>query len=192
MGDFNFRLNKYSKLEVEQMMRGKQYGKLLQMDQVYTIITCSWNLNWDSTRVSFQMKHAQNEQLVFLDFLEGSIDFPASYKFDIGTNTYDSRQTALFTTIILLLWQALTSRLCYIFSPKQRIPAWCDRIVYFVQAGAFEGFDLQAKLEMYTSLQQYTCSDHKPVVATLNLRVSRTLLLSFQNIDKVSLILIIY
>ena len=45
-------------------------------------------------------------------------------------------------------------------------------MLYYVQTDAFEGFDLKAKVEEYTSLQQYTCSDHKPVVAQLNLVVS--------------------
>ncbi|XP_013412446.1 72 kDa inositol polyphosphate 5-phosphatase isoform X1 [Lingula anatina] len=52
-----------------------------------------------------QLKRLQNEGLIFDHFQEGRICFPPTYKFDIGTDDYDT-------------------------SPKQRIPSYTDRILF--------------------------------------------------------------
>ena len=54
-----------------------------------------------------------------------------------------------------------------IFSSKQRIPAWCDRILYKVQTD-LEG--LKAKKRKYDS-PAYMKGDHKPVVASFDVNV---------------------
>ena len=57
------------------------------------------------------------------------------------------------------------------FSPKQRRPAWCDRILYMVHEDAFDGLDLRVQQHCYTSLMPYWNSDHKPVVSELEFKV---------------------
>ena len=42
---------------------------------------------------------------VFKGFVEGSLTFPPTYKYDAGTDVFDT-------------------------SPKQRVPSWTDRILY--------------------------------------------------------------
>jgi len=52
-----------------------------------------------------QLEREKRRGNVFVGFREGPLNFPPTYKFDKGTDTYDS-------------------------SAKQRIPAWTDRILY--------------------------------------------------------------
>ncbi len=52
-----------------------------------------------------QLLRSISEKRAFPDFAEGEIDFPPTFKFDKGTDEYDS-------------------------SHKQRIPAWTDRILF--------------------------------------------------------------
>ena len=60
------------------------------------------------------------------------------------------------------------------FSKKQRKPAWCDRILYMVHEDSFEGMRLGVAQHSYTSIMEYTDSDHKPVVSDLDFKVPRT------------------
>lgn len=39
----------------------------------------------------FQLTKAVTEELIFLDFLEGQLDFPPTFKYDVGTDEYDTR-----------------------------------------------------------------------------------------------------
>ena len=39
----------------------------------------------------FQLKECMEEDLIFIDFKEGEITFPPTYKFDPGTDKYDTR-----------------------------------------------------------------------------------------------------
>merc|ERR1719329_1717242 len=52
-----------------------------------------------------QLKIAMHEQEAFLGFEEGELTFPPTYKFDSGSDTYDT-------------------------SSKARIPSWTDRILW--------------------------------------------------------------
>jgi phosphatidylinositol-bisphosphatase len=55
-----------------------------------------------------------------------------------------------------------------IFSEKRRVPAWCDRILYWTR-------DKNVKIEQnaYTSSDSVTFSDHKPVISLFNLAVKK-------------------
>ncbi|BGO96216.1 hypothetical protein JCM10020v2_007953 [Rhodotorula toruloides] len=83
MGDLNYRLE-LPREEVERMIAAEQYDLLLQFDQLEA-----------------QKKHG----LAFDDFEESAISFAPTFKFDVGTDTYDT-------------------------SEKQRVPSWTDRILY--------------------------------------------------------------
>ncbi|XP_048751805.1 inositol polyphosphate 5-phosphatase K-like isoform X2 [Ostrea edulis] len=69
MGDLNFRIDKYSREEVEKYIEKKDFETLLKQDQ---LMKC------------------REEGLIFCDFEEGKVDFPPTYKFDKGTDDYDN------------------------------------------------------------------------------------------------------
>lgn len=104
----------------------------------------------------------RGESLVpFSGYSEGPLNFRPTYKFDSGTDTYDT-------------------------STKQRVPAWTDRILYSGAAsrvvgcnegkegqdkGGRETDDVQAvtagmELRAYRSVEELKTSDHRPVLAS--------------------------
>ncbi|CAL8101555.1 unnamed protein product [Calicophoron daubneyi] len=168
MGDLNFRLDGITKAETEKLIREKRYAELLKHDQLLSM---------------------KNSKLIFQDFQEGEIKFPPTFKFDKGTDTYDT-------------------------SAKQRIPSWTDRILFL----AHRDFAIDHHLNVdptstrrspsprrhvpvrgspstleknyprnqsplrhhrgpavdlieYTCLPQYKSSDHRPVVGTFQISV---------------------
>ncbi|XP_078337559.1 phosphatidylinositol 4,5-bisphosphate 5-phosphatase A-like isoform X2 [Crassostrea virginica] len=125
MGDLNFRIDDLTREEVEKYIKQKNFDTLMKRDQ---LIKC------------------REEGLIFCDFEEGKLDFPPTYKFDKGTDNYDS-------------------------SPKRRVPAWCDRILWQVHEDAFEKITIAADLLQYKSIPCYVQSDHKPVIATFKVKV---------------------
>lgn len=83
IGDFNYRIN-LSNEKVRHLASQGQLGLLLEKDQLL---------------------EARQREWVFSGFSEGAITFPPTYKFDVGTDNYDT-------------------------SEKNRVPAWTDRILY--------------------------------------------------------------
>eukprot|EP01130_Rhizamoeba_saxonica_P008214 TRINITY_DN3321_c0_g1_i1.p1 TRINITY_DN3321_c0_g1~~TRINITY_DN3321_c0_g1_i1.p1 ORF type:complete len:1172 (+),score=263.44 TRINITY_DN3321_c0_g1_i1:305-3820(+) len=99
----------------------KQFGKIKIEDHDYVFWFGDFNMrineskpvvlrhirtaNWDYLREFDQLLINKNQGRVWSGFKEGKINFPPSYKFDTGTDVYDT-------------------------SDKQRIPAWTDRILY--------------------------------------------------------------
>uniref|UniRef100_A0A2K5D8G8 Inositol polyphosphate-5-phosphatase J n=1 Tax=Aotus nancymaae TaxID=37293 RepID=A0A2K5D8G8_AOTNA len=80
-------------------------------------------------------------------FQEGPLNFAPTFKFDVGTNKYDT-------------------------SAKKRKPAWTDRILWKVKPpgggpspSGRESHRLQVTQHSYRSHMEYTVSDHKPVAA---------------------------
>ncbi|CAC5402589.1 E3.1.3.56 [Mytilus coruscus] len=70
MGDLNFRLQNVTSTYVERAIRYGDYKALMEYDQ---LLKC------------------MEEDLIFVDFVEGQITFPPTYKFDPGTDKYDTR-----------------------------------------------------------------------------------------------------
>lgn len=96
----------------------------------------------------------------FSEFTESEIRFPPTYKFLIGGDEYDIK----------------------------RKPSWTDRILYKVNANNYENITLRAKVESYNHIPHYTVSDHKPVVAQLNIKIRHGCIVSLmgkanKNID---------
>lgn len=115
LGDLNYRING-PKASVEMLIIQGQLGVLLESDQL-------------------GIESKQNRLPGGL--LEGNIRFQPTYRFDHGTDTYD------------------TSR-------KQRVPSWCDRILYRSRKNAL-------RLLQYSSIMELKISDHKPVFAHFEL-----------------------
>ncbi|NXK40590.1 PI5PA phosphatase, partial [Piprites chloris] len=96
-----------------------------------------------------QLNIAKSTWPVLRGFQEGPLNFPPTFKFDVGTNKYDS-------------------------SAKKRKPAWTDRILWKIKSpgtglGAGRRRPSQGVLSVtqlcYCSHMEYTVSDHKPVAA---------------------------
>lgn len=121
MGDLNCRLENISKDEAVKLIEKNEFEKLLKLDQ---------------------LKKAQKEGLMLVDFKEGPINFKPTYKFDKDTDVYDT-------------------------SDKQRVPAWCDRILYKAHAD-IDG--LQIEKRKYFS-PKYNKGDHKPVAASFDINL---------------------
>ncbi|KAM4891086.1 phosphatidylinositol 4,5-bisphosphate 5-phosphatase A isoform 2-T2 [Sylvia borin] len=96
-----------------------------------------------------QLNIAKSTWPVLRGFQEGPLNFPPTFKFDVGTNKYDS-------------------------SAKKRKPAWTDRILWKIKPpskglGTGGQRPSQGMLSVsqlcYCSHMEYTVSDHKPVAA---------------------------
>jgi hypothetical protein len=109
--------------------------------------------DFDSLLKHDQLKNEMKSKNVFQQFLEGEIKFPPTYKFDHGTDNYDT-------------------------SEKKRIPAYCDRILMKVRNPK------NLKINFYSSEPKYFISDHKPVIAYVDViseRINQEKLLEITN-----------
>ena len=139
LGDLNYRLQEgtHDLETVKHMIGQRQFEPLLQLDQL---------------RLSRVAKKS------FQGYKEATIQFPPTYKYDPGTDEFDS-------------------------SEKARIPAWCDRILWKShgissrrtsqsgssnQPGIDEGLVRQLS---YRSHPKLKLSDHKPVSALFDAKV---------------------
>ena len=77
---------------------------------------------------------------VFVGYVEGPLAFAPTYKYDRGTDDYDT-------------------------SSKQRAPAWCDRILWRESQSV--------RRLRYGRCEELRTSDHRPVLADLELRCGR-------------------
>ncbi|CAF3602692.1 unnamed protein product, partial [Rotaria sordida] len=72
LGDFNYRLTS-SRAQVEHFIQNQTYLELLEYDQ---------------------LKKERTDGKVFREFNEGPINFPPTYKYDIGSDVYDTSEKA--------------------------------------------------------------------------------------------------
>lgn len=131
-GDFNYRIgtmpdNAKALINEYRAEHGKGQRALDALQQLY-----------NDDQLNIQMVAGQT----FPFYQEGKINFLPTYKFDIGSDVYDT-------------------------SEKARIPAWTDRILYKVDPS--KGSDMQQKV--YTSVMNLRFSDHRPVYSTFDLIV---------------------
>lgn len=107
-----------------------------------TAVKAIENKDYETLLKLDQLRRAQKEGLMLVGFQEGPITFKPTYKFDKNTDIYDT-------------------------SEKQRVPAWCDRILYKVQTD-LPG--LLAKQRKYDS-PVYSRGDHKPVIGSFDVNL---------------------
>ncbi|XP_036379137.1 synaptojanin-1 isoform X1 [Megalops cyprinoides] len=142
-GDFNYRINLPNE-EVKELIRQQ---------------------NWDALTAGDQLVDQKNAGHVFRGFIEGKIEFPPTYKYDLFSDDYDT-------------------------SEKCRTPAWTDRVLWKRRkwnfdksaeemnvVGAIQNQDEQVQhpwspgtLKYYGRAELKT-SDHRPVVAIIDVDV---------------------
>ncbi|KAM4577554.1 inositol polyphosphate 5-phosphatase K isoform 1-T1 [Odontesthes bonariensis] len=138
-GDLNFRINDLDMQVVKSAIDNNKFPMLWEKDQ---------------------LNMAKDNETVLEGFQEGPLKFPPTYKFDVGTNTYDT-------------------------SGKKRKPAWTDRILWRLRAtapaasnvgkrGSISGLTSGTKVTQhcYRSHMEYIVSDHKPVSSIFTLQFS--------------------
>ncbi|XP_041127679.1 synaptojanin-1-like isoform X3 [Polyodon spathula] len=142
-GDFNYRIDLPNE-EVKELIRQQ---------------------NWDTLTTGDQLVNQKNAGQIFKGFLEGKIDFPPTYKYDLFSDDYDT-------------------------SEKCRTPAWTDRILWKRRKWPFDksaedlnllnaSFDEEDKLSytwtpgrlLYYGRAELKTSDHRPVVAVIDIDV---------------------
>ncbi|KAM9307086.1 LOW QUALITY PROTEIN: inositol polyphosphate 5-phosphatase K [Pholidichthys leucotaenia] len=139
-GDLNFRIDDYDIHVVKCAIDSNKLPLLWERDQ---------------------LNMAKNTESILEGFMEGQLRFPPTYKFDVGTNTYDT-------------------------SAKKRKPAWTDRILWrlrrtgspvpthsaALQRGLTSWLGGATKVNQieYRSHMGFTISDHKPVSALFSLQ----------------------
>ncbi|KAK6523852.1 hypothetical protein TWF281_001819 [Arthrobotrys megalospora] len=85
-GDLNYRIDHLHRDSVINTIKSLEYEKLLERDQLL-------------------MERKRNPGFRLRSFHEAPITFPPTYKYDVGTDTFDT-------------------------SEKKRMPSWCDRVLY--------------------------------------------------------------
>ncbi|MEQ2245473.1 hypothetical protein ILYODFUR_028441, partial [Ilyodon furcidens] len=138
-GDLNFRIEDYDIHVVKCAIESSKLPLLWERDQ---------------------LNMAKNTEAILEGFMEGPLKFPPTYKFDVGTHTYDT-------------------------SAKKRKPAWTDRILWrlrrtgspvpthnaSLQRGLTSWLGGATKViqHKYQSHMGFTISDHKPVSSLFSL-----------------------
>ncbi|XP_073527625.1 synaptojanin-2 isoform X2 [Phyllobates terribilis] len=142
-GDFNYRLD-LSYEDVFHSIKRQDWKKLLESDQL-------------------QLQKSMGK--IFKDFYEGTIHFGPTYKYDIGSEAYDT-------------------------SEKCRTPAWTDRVLWWKKKLPFDksagdinlldnDLDCSSKVKhtwspgalMYYGRAEIPSSDHRPVIAIVEVEV---------------------
>lgn len=128
-GDFNYRVD----------MDKDEMKELIKMDDLKPILE------------NDQLKKQQEAGQVFNNFLEGEINFPPTYKYDLFSDDYDT-------------------------SEKCRAPAWTDRVLWRrrnVQQPNTEGNPTWNFGNLiYYGRAELKQSDHRPVIAILDIEYS--------------------
>nr|XP_033777811.1 inositol polyphosphate 5-phosphatase K [Geotrypetes seraphini] len=142
-GDLNFRIADHGIHFVRETINKSQFCLLWEKDQL--------NL-------------AKKKEAILQGFMEGPLLFKPTYKFDLHSDTYDTRgKKTLFG-----------------FNEKKRKPAWTDRILWKLKnVSQVSSEDKKTEedpvftvtLNDYISHMCYGISDHKPVTGTFMLQL---------------------
>eukprot|EP01138_Halocafeteria_seosinensis_P013564 gb/GECG01013853.1/.p1 GENE.gb/GECG01013853.1/~~gb/GECG01013853.1/.p1 ORF type:complete len:870 (+),score=105.76 gb/GECG01013853.1/:1-2610(+) len=132
LGDLNYRIQENLTIpEVLELAKKAQKGD----ESAYKTLRNNDQLNIERAR-----------RRTFHGFLEGTLTFPPTYKYQPGTNVYEERP-----------------------EKKSRAPAWCDRVLW--RAGI--GYREHVRQICYNRSDQVS-SDHKPVYALFDVDVRVT------------------
>lgn len=139
-GDLNYRID-IDRDKVLKLIEGQQWQELLQGDQLQ------------------QQLRNHNPSSLLKIFTEGPIEFAPTYKYDPGTDNYDT-------------------------SDKRRTPAWCDRILYRDGSAhhmssvynpkhrlRLEDQNIGRLAQKSYSRLESKISDHKPITSIFNAKV---------------------
>ncbi|XP_015607429.1 synaptojanin-1 [Cephus cinctus] len=128
-GDFNYRVD-MDKDDMKEMIRRNEFDQILHYDQLRT---------------------QQEQGNVFKNFLEGPINFPPTYKYDLFSDDYDT-------------------------SEKCRQPAWTDRVLWKRRKQIPDidsPTDWNPGRLVYYGRAELKQSDHRPVIALIDIDVYR-------------------
>jgi phosphatidylinositol-bisphosphatase len=109
---------------------------------------------YDELHEHDQLNQSRSSKKSFVDYKEGRITFRPTYKYDPGTDVWDS-------------------------SEKGRAPAWCDRIMWRSFGYYIKGTQRHAQVDdfeivlqkAYRSHPKLRLSDHKPVSALFDVKI---------------------
>ena len=152
LGDFNYRVG----LNNESVRKSIEIGDLAtlyQNDQV-----CESGHLWFGENGTLTMGQLNIQMMAgraFAFYSEASLTFLPTYRYDIGTDDYDTSSVSPLTP------SSVHSMLTDMNREKARIPAWCDRVVW-------KGNNLR-QLSYNTAPLRF--SDHKPVYAVFECEI---------------------
>ncbi|XP_061684559.1 inositol polyphosphate 5-phosphatase Ka isoform X1 [Syngnathoides biaculeatus] len=152
----------------------------IQDHGMHFVRTCISNQNYSLLWSKDQLIMMKQKEKLLQEFEEGPLDFQPTYKFDINTDTYDSR----------------LCRTWFAFNSKKRKPAWTDRILWRLrltvlhtdkqdkygdgldaqepeQLEKSEDYPLEIRQDLYTTNMEYSISDHKPVTGIFTMRLKK-------------------
>jgi len=155
------RVDDYQEILTGQTFSNKETSNILFHDYVFWIGDLNFRLNGNTTSndiienvskgsYSELLKEDQLTQVrrsgdAFSELQEMPVTFPPTYKFETGLDNYDVK----------------------------RRPGWTDRILYQVNANAYDNVTLKVEGLSYKSHTHYRASDHRPVTASFQIRVFR-------------------
>lgn len=103
IGDLNYRISDLDVDNVKELISKKDFETLHSYDQVIPIMSFSFMLfkyvfiitvyEWWYSCDAYgpQLKRQIDEEAVFVGFMEGEIDFQPTYKYDTGSDKWDTR-----------------------------------------------------------------------------------------------------
>ena len=101
IGDLNYRISELDVSNVKELISKKDFETLHSFDQVFGMVLISFSVfvlsvcvceSW-FLQAAFvpQLKRQIDEEAVFVGFVEGEIDFQPTYKYDTGSDKWDTR-----------------------------------------------------------------------------------------------------
>ncbi|KAG5543286.1 hypothetical protein RHGRI_016130 [Rhododendron griersonianum] len=123
LGDLNYRLQGINTFPARNLINENLQQLLMSKDQL--------------------LQESERGQ-IFDGYCEGTLAFKPTYKYDIGSTSYDT-------------------------SHKVRVPSWTDRILFKIE----DSETINACLHSYESIETINSSDHRPVKAHLCLKINK-------------------